>query len=311
MATIKKNALGKGIDSMGIDALIPSKSRRVVPKNEIKNESDNVSRETLININLIEPNKEQPRKVFNDDALQELADSIKQIGIIQPILLQKRDKYYEIIAGERRWRAAKLAGLKEVPAIVKEYTEKEIVEIALIENIQREDLNPIEEALAYQKLVKEFNLKQDEVAERVAKSRVAITNSMRLLKLDERVQEMIVEEMISSGHARALLAIDNGELQYQLATKIFDEKLTVRDTESLVKRVLNDLENPPEEDMDEDTSNLDAIYKEMEENIKNIVGSKVAIKRKNNGKGKIEISYFSQDELERIYEMLKNLKNDF
>lgn len=309
MAAIKKSGLGKGIDSMGIDALIPSKSRRIASSNSVKEENENVSRETLININLIEPNKEQPRKVFNDDALQELADSIKQIGIIQPIILQKREKYYEIIAGERRWRAAKLAGLKEVPAIVKDYTEKEIVEIALIENIQREDLNPIEEALAYQKLVKEFNLKQDEVAERVAKSRVAITNSMRLLKLDKRVQEMIIEEMISSGHARALLAIENGELQYQLATKIFDEKLNVRDTESLVKKVLYDLENPQEVIEQEDTSNIDAIFKDMEENIKNIIGSKVSIKRKSNDRGKIEISYFNQEELERIYDMLKNLKN--
>ena len=309
MASIKKSGLGKGIDSMGIDALIPSKSRRIASSNSVKEENENVSRETLININLIEPNKEQPRKVFNDDALQELADSIKQIGIIQPIILQKREKYYEIIAGERRWRAAKLAGLKEVPAIVKDYTEKEIVEIALIENIQREDLNPIEEALAYQKLVKEFNLKQDEVAERVAKSRVAITNSMRLLKLDKRVQEMIIEEMISSGHARALLAIENGELQYQLATKIFDEKLNVRDTESLVKKVLYDLENPQEVIEQEDTSNIDAIFKDMEENIKNIIGSKVSIKRKSNDRGKIEISYFNQEELERIYDMLKNLKN--
>ena len=307
MAAGRKTGLGKGIDSMGIDALIPSKPRRVVTKKEESSNNDNVSRETLININLIEPNKEQPRKYFNDDALQELSDSIKQIGIIQPLVLQKRDKYYEIIAGERRWRAAKLAGLKEVPAIVKDYTEKEIVEIALIENIQRADLNPIEEALAYQKLVKEYNLKQDEVAERVAKSRVAITNSMRLLKLDTRVQEMIIEEMISSGHARALLAIDNNELQYQLATKIFDEKLTVRETEALVKKVIHDLEKPQVETEDIDNSNIDAIYKEMEENIKNTIGAKVSIKRKNNGRGKIEISYFSEEELERLYDMFKHI----
>lgn len=308
MAAAKKSGLGKGIDSMGIDALIPTKSRRVVSQNVTKEEKEDVSRETLININLIEPNKEQPRKYFNDDALQELSDSIKQIGIIQPLILQKRNKYYEIIAGERRWRAAKLAGLKEVPAIIKDYTEKEIVEIALIENIQREDLNPIEEALAYQRLVKEFKLKQDEVAERVAKSRVAITNSMRLLKLSERVQEMIIEEMISSGHARALLSIDNDELQYQLAMKIFDEKLTVRETESLVKKVIHDLENPVEPKEEEDTTNIDAIYREMEENIKNIMGSKVKIKRKNNDKGKIEIEYYNQEELERLYDMLKRIK---
>ena len=309
MTAAKKSGLGKGIDSMGIDALIPTKSRRIVQKKtEIVNED--VSRETLININLIEPNKEQPRKYFNDDALQELSDSIKQIGIIQPLILQKRNKYYEIIAGERRWRAAKLAGLKEVPAIIKDYTEKEIVEVALIENIQREDLNPIEEAKAYQRLVKEYNLKQDEVAERVAKSRVTVTNSMRLLKLGERVQEMIIEEMISSGHARALLSIDDEELQYQLAIKIFDEKLTVRETESLVKKVIYDLENPVEEVEEEDTSNIDAIYREIEENMKNIIGSKVKIKRKNNDKGKIEIEYYNQEDLERLYDMIKKLKKN-
>lgn len=184
-------------------------------------------------INEVEPNRDQPRKNFDEDALLELSDSIKQFGVLQPLLVRKRKDYYEIIAGERRWRAAKLAGVKEVPVIVKEYTDQEILEIGLIENIQRENLNPIEEAIAFKRLLEEFNLKQDEVAERVSKSRTAVTNSMRLLKLSDKVQQMIIDDMISTGHARALLAIDDPELQYTLANKIFDEKLSVRRLRSL------------------------------------------------------------------------------
>jgi len=309
MATRKHSGLGKGIDSIGIDALIPNKTAK-----KVETSDENVSRETLININMIEPNADQPRKNFEEDALQELADSIKQFGIIQPLLLQKRDKYYEIIAGERRWRAAKLAGLKEIPAIVKEYSDKEIVEIALIENIQREDLNPIEEAMAYQRLISEYKLKQDELAERVSKSRVSITNSMRLLKLDTRVQSMLIDGVISSGHARALLAITDSELQYHLANQIFDEKLSVRETEKLIKKVIKEMENP---NIDGDTTsednnvdaNLEAIYKDMEETIKNIIGTKVAIKRKDKNRGKIEIEYYTEEELERLYDMLRNINN--
>ena len=315
MATKRLTGLGKGIDSMGIDALIPAKSRRVAAVNNVepvkKDEKEDVSRETLVNINLIEPNKEQPRQYFDEQALQELADSIKQIGIIQPIVVQKKDKYYVIIAGERRWRAAKIAGLKEIPVIVKDYTEKEIMEIALIENIQRENLNPIEEAKAYQKLIREFSLKQDEVAERVAKSRVTITNMMRLLKLDDRVQDMIVEEMLTTGHARALLSIGKSELQYQLANQIYEENLSVRETEKLVKKVLADLDNENAEEIEtqiEDTTQLDEIYKSMEENIKDLMGTKVSIKRKANNRGKIEIEYFSFDELERLYDMIRHIK---
>ena len=300
MAAIKKSGLGKGIDSMGIDALIPSKSRRIASSNSVKEENENVSRETLININLIEPNKEQPRKVFNDDALQELADSIKQIGIIQPIILQKREKYYEIIAGERRWRAAKLAGLKEVPAIVKDYTDKEIVEIALIENIQREDLNPIEEASAYKRLISEFHLKQDELAERVSKSRTAITNSMRLLKLAEPVQEMLIDEIISSGHARTLIPIEDKEKQVIVANRILDEKLSVRETEKLVKSLLEGKEKKKKETKKDENA---VFYKDLEEKIKEIVGTKVKVNHKANGKGKIEIEYYSNAELERIYDL--------
>ena len=232
MAAVKRG-LGKGLDSM-----IPEKVEKGIRKEPLKTE-DNVSRETLININEIEPNKGQPRQNFDEDAIQELADSIKQYGIIQPLILQKKGDFYFIIAGERRWRAARLAGLKTVPAIIKDYSPQEIMEIALIENIQREDLNPIEEAIAYQNLIKGFNLKQDEVAERVSKSRVAVTNSMRLLKLDIRVQHMLIDGMISSGHARTLLSIEDGELQHQIAQKVFDEKLSVRDTEKLIKSILN------------------------------------------------------------------------
>lgn len=173
----------------------------------------------MVNINKVEPNKEQPRKNFDEDALLELSESIKQFGVLQPLLVVDRKDYYEIIAGERRWRAAKMAGLKKVPVIIKDLTEQEIVEISLIENIQRENLNPIEEAIAYKRLLNEFNLKQDEVAERVSKSRTAVTNSMRLLKLCDKVQQMVIDDMISTGHARALLGITDEEKQYTLAQK--------------------------------------------------------------------------------------------
>ena len=314
MAGKKLSGLGKGIDSMGIDALIPASSRRVAGSAktvETVASEENVSRETLVNINLIEPNKEQPRQYFDEQALQELADSINQIGIIQPIVVQKKDKYYVIIAGERRWRAAKLAGLKEIPVIIKDYTEKEIMEIALIENIQRENLNPIEEAKAYQKLIREFDLKQDEVAERVAKSRVTITNMMRLLKLDERVQDMIIEEKLTTGHARALLSIGKSDLQYKLAIKVYEENLNVRETEKMVKKALQDMENENGEEVEvvsEDTTQLDEVYKSIEENIKDLMGTKVTIKRKANNKGKIEIEYFSFEELERLYSMIRQVK---
>lgn len=290
---ITKKGLGKGLDSM-----IPDK----IDKKETINESDNVSRETFINIKEIEPNKGQPRKNFNEDAIQELAESIKQYGVIQPLILQKRDKYYEIIAGERRWRAARIAGLKEVPAIIKDYSPQEVVEIALIENIQREDLNPIEEALAFQKLISEFKLKQDEVAERVSKSRASVTNSMRLLKLDSRVQQMLIDDMISSGHARSLLPIEDVNMQYKIASEIFDQKLSVRETEKLVKKLLSDVP-VKKTDVKED----EFIYKDLEEKIKSIIGTKVSISKKAKNKGKIEIEYYSNEELERIVELFETL----
>ena len=221
----------------GIDTLIPK--RQETEQNSKIDVMTVVKEVDTIDINKIEPNHSQPRKNFNEDALQELADSIKQHGIIEPLIVKQGEKgFYRIIAGERRWRAAKIAGMKEIPVVVKEYSNQEIMEIALIENIQREDLNPIEEAEAFQRLIEEYHLKQDEVAERVSKSRVAITNSLRLLKLDERVREMVIEDKIKSGHARTLLAIEDLELQYNTAMKVFDEKLSVRETEKLVKKIL-------------------------------------------------------------------------
>ena len=255
-------------------------------------------------IDKIEPNPDQPRNQFDEDTLQELADSIKQIGVLQPLIVQKKNDYYEIIAGERRWRAAKLAGIKDVPIIVKNYTDQEIVEISLIENIQRENLNPIEEAMAYKRLLEEFDLKQDEVAERVSKSRTAVTNSMRLLKLSERVQQMIVDDMISTGHARALLALDDEEQQYILANKIFDEKLSVRETEKLVKA----LKNPKKEVKVQKQEHM-FVYDNLEEHLKNIIGTKVSVNPKANGKGKIEIEYYSEEELERIYDLIMSIQS--
>ncbi|MCI8359669.1 MAG: ParB/RepB/Spo0J family partition protein [Lachnospiraceae bacterium] len=285
----------------GLDALIPSVSVDTKSKNTTKNVEEKKEPDTIVKITKIEPNREQPRKNFDEDALQELADSIKQFGLLQPILVQDRKTYYEIIAGERRWRAAKLAGLKEVPVIIRDYTDQEIVEISLIENIQREDLNPIEEALAYKRLLTEFNLKQDEVAERVSKSRTAVTNSMRLLKLCDKVQQMIIDDMISSGHARALISIENPEEQYNIAQKIFDEKLSVRDVEKLVKN-LNKPEKPKKEK--EEDKSLEVIYQNVEEKLKQTLGTKVAIASKGNGSGKIEIEFYSHDDLEKIIALL-------
>lgn len=295
----KKRALGAGLDN-----LIPDISFDNLK--ETKDTKENVSRETLIPLIEIEPNRAQPRTRFDEDALQELADSIKQYGIIEPIVVQKRDKHYEIIAGERRWRAARIAGLKEVPVVVKEYSEDEIFTIALIENIQREDLNPIEEAVAYQKLIQELKLKQDEVAEKVSKSRTAITNSMRLLKLDQRVQQMLIDEMITEGHGRALLPITDPEEQFTLAMRVFDEKLSVRETEKLIKKIQEEKKAP--EKQIEEIKDVSFIYKNLEEKLKRTLGTKVEIKNKANNTGKIEIEYYSMDELERIVELMDSLQ---
>ncbi|TGY95968.1 ParB/RepB/Spo0J family partition protein [Petralouisia muris] len=298
MAAAKKGGLGKGLDSLitnkvgatgTTDAVrIPEPDKEVI----------------FVKITKVEPNREQPRKNFDEDSLLELSESLKQYGILQPLLVQDKKDYFEIIAGERRWRAAKMAGLKEIPVIIKKLSEQEIVEISLIENIQRENLNPIEEALAFKRLLNEFHLKQDEVAERVSKSRTAVTNSMRLLKLDERVQQMVVDDMISTGHARALLAISENDKQYNLAQQIFDEKLSVRETEKLVKKLQNQKPELPKK-AEEDKMSL--FYEDMEQRLKSIMGTKVAIHYKNKDKGKIEIEYYSNDELERIIELFQSI----
>lgn len=294
-----KRGLGKGLDS-----LIPT---NVMMESEVKHATVSTASSPeeekdgtlMVKLSKVEPNREQPRKNFDEDSLQELAESLKQFGMLQPILVQNRGDYYEIIAGERRWRAAKIAGLKEVPVIVRELTDQEIVEISLIENIQREDLNPIEEAQAYKRLLTEFHLKQDEVAERVSKSRTAVTNSMRLLKLCDEVQKMVVDDMISTGHARALISIEDPEEQYLIAQKIFDEKLSVREVEKLVKN----LHKPPKPPKEENKT-LQAIYQEISERLKQSLSTKVSVSAKQNGAGKIEIEFYNHEDLERLLERI-------
>ena len=308
----KKSGLGRGLDALFPEKTVQSKPKTVKTVKEEKkvavdtkksSQQETSNGERMMKISMIEPNREQPRKKFDEDALQELSESIKQYGILQPLLVSDKKDYYEIVAGERRWRAAKMAGLKEVPVVVKEFSTQEIVEISLIENIQREDLNPVEEAMAYKRLIDEFHLKQDEIAERVSKSRTAVTNSMRLLKLDSRVQQMMVDEMISAGHARAILAISDPEQQYNAAMKVFDEKLSVRETEKLVKSILTPTKKKPV------VSNPteDAIYESLEEKMKGITGTRVFIHRKKNNKGKIEIEYYSRDDLDRIIDLFESM----
>lgn len=308
----KKSGLGRGLDALFPEKTVQSKPKTVKTVKEEKkvavdtkksSQQETSNGERMMKISMIEPNREQPRKKFDEDALQELSESIKQYGILQPLLVSDKKDYYEIVAGERRWRAAKMAGLKEVPVVVKEFSTQEIVEISLIENIQREDLNPVEEAMAYKRLIDEFHLKQDEIAERVSKSRTAVTNSMRLLKLDSRVQQTMVDEMISAGHARAILAISDPEQQYNAAMKVFDEKLSVRETEKLVKSILTPTKKKPV------VSNPteDAIYESLEEKMKGITGTRVFIHRKKNNKGKIEIEYYSRDDLDRIIDLFESI----
>lgn len=290
---VKKRGLGQGLNALISD--------------DLEGQIQESHKHGLFNVKLsyIEPNLNQPRKVFDEDALQELADSIKQYGVIQPLIVTKKGDYYEIIAGERRWRAAKLAGLKEVPVHIKEYSSEEILEISLIENIQRENLNPIEEAIAYQRLIDEFDLKQDEIAEKVSKSRSAIANMLRLLNLEPRVQQMIIDDMISNGHARALLALNDKQLQYDIASKIFDEKLSVRETEKLIK----ELNKPKPIKPITQHLDLEPIYLQLQDEMKKILGTKVIIHRKNENSGKIEVEYYSQEDLERLIDIFNGLEN--
>lgn len=298
---VRKTSKGLG---KGLDSLIKENTKTVSDKkSEDEKLPDTKEKEMTVKISLVEPNKNQPRKIFEEDALLELSESIQQFGILQPILVQKKEDYYEIIAGERRWRAAKMAGLKEVPIICRDFTPQEVFEISLIENIQRESLNPIEEAHAYKRLLDEFKLKQDEVAERVSKSRAAITNSLRLLKLDEKVQKMLIDDMISSGHARALLSVMDKKMQRELASRIFDEKLSVREVERLVKK----LGKAPKKKIEEETEIEKLIYRNIEEQLKNIMGTKVIVNNKGK-KGKIEIEYYSDQELERLIDLIKTIQ---
>lgn len=301
-----KRGLGRGLSNLiptdDITEDVSTKtSKQTKTTSAVKTEVIKKTEQTL-NINRIEPNKNQPRKEFNEDALQELADSIKQFGVIEPLVVAKRKGYYELIAGERRWRAARLAGLKEVPVVIKDYDDQQIVEIALIENIQREDLNPIEEAHAYERLIQEFKLTQDEVAERVSKSRTTVTNALRLLKLTEKVQQMLIDDMLSTGHVRALITIADSQLQYETAMYIFDKKLSVRETESYVKKLLN--KKPKEKTSEKEDPELSFLYKAIENRLKESLGTKTTIKAKTKNSGKIEIEYYSQEDFERITQLL-------
>lgn len=302
-----KKGLGKGLDSLIAPKAADAKPAQAAPQEAAKPVSEHAADAVMMDINKVEPNRDQPRKKFDEDALNDLADSIKQFGVLQPLLVQERDDYYEIIAGERRWRAAKKAGIKQLPVIIKKLTEQEIMEISLIENIQREDLNPIEEALAYKRLLTEFNLKQDEVADRVSKSRTTITNSMRLLKLSDKVQQMVIDDKLTTGHVRPLISVEDEEQQVMLAEKIFDEKLSVRDAEKLVKNLQTEKKAKPDEKKALDPQLL-AVYQDLEEQMKRILGTKVSINHKDEKQGRLEIEYYSQDELDRIIDLLRTVQ---
>lgn len=311
----KRTGLGKGLGAIFGDEVMESAAEEQEAKHQAKSkkaqepekkeEDSDIGKELMVKVTSIEPNREQPRKDFNEEAMGELAESMKVYGVLQPLLVQKKGDYYEIIAGERRWRAAKLAGLKEVPVVIREYTKQQTMEIALIENVQREDLNAIEEAKAYQRLIQEFELKQEEIAARVGKSRVTLTNSMRLLKLDERVQEMLIQNQITGGHARALLTVEDGELQYKLAGKIIAENLSVREIEKIVKS-LSKKKNPKEKNVEDESLTL--IFRDLEERMKSAMGTKVSINRKDKNKGRVEIEYYSESELERIVELIESIR---
>jgi ParB family transcriptional regulator, chromosome partitioning protein len=287
---MKNTGLGKGLDSL-------------IPINDaVNNIEENVPRGTLVRLSLIEPNKQQPRTYMNEDALNALADSIKENGVIEPIVLKRKGTKYEIIAGERRWRAARIAGLKEVPAVIKELSEEKTFEIALIENIQRQDLNPIEEANAYKKLIDDYRITQDSVATKVGRSRASIANSLRLLKLDEKVQKMLIEDILSEGHGKVLASVEDKSMQLKIADEIRDKNLSVRETENLIKKLIKDSANKTEKTPD---MNIDAEYKKAEEKLKNIFTNKVVIRHNNKNKGRIMIEFTSADEFDRIMEIIE------
>ncbi|MGI5947976.1 MAG: ParB/RepB/Spo0J family partition protein [Lachnospiraceae bacterium] len=307
MAKAAKKGLGKGLGALlGGDLTEETKKEEPQEKIVVETKIVEVPKEVYLKISMIEPNQEQPRKEFNQEQLEELAESIRNYGVLQPIMVQKKGDLYEIIAGERRWRAAKMAGLKEVPVIIRDFDRQKKMEISLIENVQRSDLNPIEEAMAYRQLIEEFGLKQEEIAERVSKNRATIANSLRLLKLDPRIQELLVQGAISNGHARALLAIEDLEQQYAAAELIVKNGLSVREVEKLVKSLLKPAKEkePKKEERD-----LSFIFQDLEERMKSIMGTKVMIHRKDKSKGRIEIEYYSEAELERIVELIESIQD--
>ena len=292
----KKRGLGRGLN-----ALINTGSD--TENNKENTKENHEYKEVFINISLVEPNRNQPRKEFDKESLSELANSIKQYGILQPIIVQKNGDMYEIIAGERRWRAAKEAGLTEVPVIVRDYDKQKVMEISIIENIQREDLNPIEEAMAYQSLMEEYGLKHDELAEKVSKNRSTITNSMRLLKLSKNIQQMLIDGRISTGHAKVLLSVEDINEQEKIAQELIDKSLSVRELEKLVKKYTK----PRKKKDDKDDKYYSLFYREYEDRLKDILGTKVQINTKDKNKGRIEIDYYSAAELERIVELLNSI----
>ena len=303
-----KKGLGKGLGAIfGEDVVKESNEELTKVKRSLPAEEEETKGSLMVKISLIEPNRDQPRKDFNEEELQELAESIKNYGVLQPLLVQKKGTSYELIAGERRWRAAKLAGLKEVPVVLREYSKQQAMEIALIENVQRADLNPIEEAQAYQQLEKEFHLTQEEIAARVSKNRATITNAMRLLKLDEEIQNLLIKGAISSGHARAILSLEDKQLQKKAAKEVLDKRLSVRETEKLVKRLARASAEKNERTEKKDDA-LALIFQDLEERMKTIMGTKVSIHNKDRNKGRIEIEYYSEAELERIVEMIESIR---
>ncbi|MCC8066239.1 MAG: ParB/RepB/Spo0J family partition protein [Lachnospiraceae bacterium] len=299
----KKSGLGKGLDSLISKNVNTEQLNRGLAKEEAGSEPV-----IQVKISKVEPNREQPRKSFDEEGLAELADSIRQYGIIQPLIVQDKGKYYEIIAGERRWRAAKLADVKEVPVIVRDFSDQQSMEISLIENIQREDLNPIEEAQAYQRLLEEFHLKQEEVAQRVSRSRTAVTNSLRLLKLCDEVQQMVADGLLTGGHARCLIPVEDAGLQKRLADQIVEQNLSVRETEQLVK-ALREKNGQTGKKKSGSDDKMDAIYADLAGQMRQILGTKVSIRRKNENVGKIEIDYYSPDELDRILQLIRSIDN--
>ena len=293
-----KRGLGKGLDAL-IPSKVPTTNRE--DKEASQNNKSTEGQVVELNITEVERNKDQPRKTFDEDALLELSDSIKQHGIITPLLVTKRNDRYMIVAGERRWRAAKKAGLKTVPVVIKDLTDEEISEIAIIENLQREGINAIEEAFAFKKLIDDYDYTQDQVADKISKSRVYVTNSLRLLKLSKKVQDMVIQEMLTAGHARALLSVTNETEQSEIAQRVFDNKLSVRETEKLVKNLGKTPKIKPQNNTN---SSINAVYADVSEKCKQALGTKVEVTSKGDGAGVIQIEFYNNDDLEKIIERI-------